>query len=252
MDIEKYRYTRKGAGPKKFFLVDYWWPNGLRVRELRKGTSAADPIDSVAYRVRGADPAVSKIGVEEDCLEWEWDDEIGEEPISRSRARLQNVEEAVRIDELLGEREHEKDQNPVDVDGRDQVESDLHFLRSVKSKFWIWFARNDFEFPTDAPSKPSESAGHTYAKAIYKSLGLRDKDPSETPYRYFTQLYEKVESDRPRVFEMVEVDSVRRALKTTGFYPSGEDVDEWTYEQKLEEMLAQINKYVGEGDQPDW
>ncbi|MBB4089591.1 hypothetical protein [Salinibacter ruber] len=244
MDYRKYRSRREGAGPKRFILVKYWEPDRMKVRELAKGPSAEKPIEELHYPVQDVNPAKQHrtVDAEGDEAGWDWDDQIAQIPISRSRAHPQNKEEMLRADNLLDRRHRELEDIPDDTPGETETQSDIHFLRAVKVEFWLWFSRSDLEIPVDFGSDDPRLSGYEYAEELYDYLDLSSTPPDETGYKHLTDVYEAVSEDRPAAF-IISYNGLNKALKKAKLYPTDQGSNRSNHE-KLTVLLKRITDYV--------
>ena len=248
MDYREYRSRIAGAGPKRFFLVKYWERSRMKIRELNKGPSAETPIEEFHYPVRDVDPTKhGTADAEGDEADWEWDDQVGRMPISRSRARPQNREEMIWADTLRDRRQQELREISDDTPAGVRVKSDIRFLKAVKAEFRLWFMQSDFEVPVDSNTDGPQLSGHKYARELYDYLELSSTSPDEIGYKYLTKVYEAVSEDRPAAF-MVSYNGFHKALKKAELYPT--QASNRSNREKLMVLLRRIKDFVEEGERP--
>lgn len=249
MDYRKYRSRREGAGPRKFILEKYWELDRIRVRELVKGPSSEKPIEELSYPVRDVDPTAQRktASTEANEMEWEWDDELGQHPISRSRARPQNRKEMIRADTLHDRRQQTLSKIPDGTSASVKVESDIHFLREVVAEIRLWFIDAGFELPDEVTPDRSEPTGCYYGRELYDYLDLGNTPPNQVAYDNLKEIWRDIGVDRPRSVN-IEYNGFNKALKNAGLYPSDPDSD--TNYEKLIELLERIVDFVEDKERP--
>lgn len=247
MFYEEYRHRREGAGARTFFLVRYWFNDGISVREFTKGVPDEKWFQWSLYKVRGVSPSTPE--KDENEISWEWDDKIHREPISRSRACLPNKKELRRADQTIDERQQELREVPEETPAARRLRSDLRFLKGVRAEYLLWFTRHGFEVPTEDPPDRDTLTGHSYARELYDYLDLEENAPSDPNYTTLSTLHEHVQGDRPVVFTL-SYNGLNKALKKAGFYPTEDEALGQNNSEKLVELFGRIKEYVEDGTRP--
>ena len=252
MKPQDYVFRREAAGPQVFYLIDFWIKDGFFVDELTKNKGEENIVSVNRHLVQEIDPeAENKMATSEEHIEWEWDDTVAiNEPISRSRSRLDNEREMRRVDQQLQNARSKRESIPEGVELGGKVEADIEYLKRVKGRFWQWFYEAGMEPPTTEDSSDSLPSGFEYAERLYDYLDLDNADPENVQYTELKQLYEAASDESPEHF-IVSYNGLYSALKDAGFYRSSSSNTTQSRKDNLVEMCKRIIRYVENGDRPD-